>query len=137
MKRQRATVIVEIDQRILLVENRGGLLLLPGGGIQPGESSLQAASRELFEETRLVARSMLFLFDHESPSNCHAVFWAAASGTLLAGDDATALHLFVHDDPDLTQRMSLASRLIIDRFLGLRRDAATLRWPFARILAQC
>ncbi len=74
MKRQRATVIVEIDQRILLVENRGGLLPLPGGGIQPGESSLQAASRELFEETRLVARSMLFLFDHESPSNCHAVF---------------------------------------------------------------
>ena len=45
MKRQRATIIVEVDQRILLVENRGGLVLLPGGGINPEESRLQAAVR--------------------------------------------------------------------------------------------
>lgn len=124
MKRQRATVIVEIDSRILLVENRGGLLLLPGGGINPAESHLQAAARELAEETRLIAESMLFLFSHESPTNCHSVFWAAASGLPFAGDDATALHLFEPQDLALTSRMSRASRQIIDRFLRTRGEAA-------------
>lgn len=78
MKRQRATIIVEVDQRILLVENRGGLVLLPGGGINPDESRQQAAARELAEETGLIAGSMRFLFSHESATNCHSVFWAAA-----------------------------------------------------------
>lgn len=123
MKRQRATVIVEINQRILLVENRGGLLLLPGGGIQADESGLQAAARELAEETGLDAESLLFVFSHESPSNCHSVFWAAASGTPLAGDDAIALHAFDQDNPSLVCRMSTASRQIIERFLEIRRVA--------------
>lgn len=124
MKRQRATVIVEIDTRILLVQNRSGLLLLPGGGILSNESPLQAAARELAEETQLVARSLLFLFSHESPSHCHTVFWAAAAGTALAGDDATALHLFTADDRALSERMSAASRQIVDRFLGMRQGLA-------------
>lgn len=124
MKRQRATVIVEIDTRILLVENRGGLLLLPGGGIHSDESRLQAAARELVEETRLVAESLLCLFRHESPSHCHTVFWAAASGTAIAGDDATALHLFAADDHPLSERMSAASRQIIERFLAMRETLA-------------
>jgi 8-oxo-dGTP diphosphatase len=124
MKRQRATVIVEIDTRILLVQNRGGLLLLPGGGIHSNESPLQAAARELAEETQLVARSLLFLFGHESPSHCHTVFWAAAAGTALAGDDATALHLFAIGDHALSERMSAASQQIVERFLDMRRGRA-------------
>ncbi len=126
MKRQRATIIVEVDQRILLVENRGGLVLLPGGGINPEESRLQAAVRELAEETGLIAESMLFLFSHESATNCHNVFWAAASGAALAGDDATALHFFDQDSPLLIARMSRASRQIIERFL--RRQGSRQRW---------
>jgi 8-oxo-dGTP diphosphatase len=124
MKRQRATIIVEVDQRILLVENRGGLVLLPGGGINPEESRLQAAVRELAEETGLIAESMLFLFSHESATNCHNVFWAAASGAALAGDDATALHFFEQDSPLLFGKMSRASRQIIDRFLAMRGETA-------------
>jgi 8-oxo-dGTP pyrophosphatase MutT (NUDIX family) len=124
MKRQRATIIVEVDQRILLVENRGGLVLLPGGGINPEESRLQAAARELAEETGLVAESMLFLFSHESATNCHNVFWAAASGAALAGDDATALHFFDQDNPLLIARMSRASLQIIDLFLSMHGETA-------------
>jgi 8-oxo-dGTP pyrophosphatase MutT (NUDIX family) len=121
MKRQRATVIVEIDGQILLVKNRGGLLLLPGGGIGPHETSLAAAARELAEETRLWAESLLFLFSHESPTHCHNVFWAAAAGTPVAGDDATALDFYDQSQPDLTRsRMSQATRDIIERFLGMR-----------------
>ncbi len=122
MKRQRATVIVEIDRRILLVENRGGLVLLPGGGIDPQESRLQAAARELAEETGLVAESLLFLFDHESASHDHHVFLAAAPGTPVAADDAMVLHFHDHDDPSAGRRMSQATREIIGRFLALRAD---------------
>lgn len=124
MKRQRATVIVEIDSRILLVENRGGLLLLPGGGIHPQESSLQAAVRELAEETGLIADSMRPLFSHESPTHCHHVFWATAEGTPFAGDDAMALHFFDGDNLPLAERMSAATRHIVDCFLGMRRETA-------------
>ena len=125
MMRQRATIIVEIDKRILLVENRGGLLLLPGGGINAAESRLQAAVRELAEESGLIAESMLFLFSHESATNCHHVFWAMAPGVPFAGDDATALHFFDQDHPALSGRMSRASRQIVDRFFGIRGDIAT------------
>lgn len=123
MKRQRATIIVEVDTRILLVENRGGLLLLPGGGIHPQETRQQAAARELAEETGLIAESLSFLFAHESFTNCHSVFQALASGTAIAGDDATKLHFYDPDNLALTDRMSAASRQIIERFLGARGGA--------------
>jgi 8-oxo-dGTP pyrophosphatase MutT (NUDIX family) len=97
MKRQRATVIVEIDGKILLVENRGGMLLLPGGGINADESLAQAAARELAEETGLLSDALQFLFSHESQTNCHHVFRASASGAALAGDDAMALHFFAQE----------------------------------------
>lgn len=124
MKRQRATVIVEIDQRILLVENRGGLVLLPGGGIHAEESRPAAAARELAEETGLIAQSVRFLFRHESATHCHNVFCASAAGTPLAGDDATRVHFFDPADRALSERMSLATRQIVDRFLTLRSEAA-------------
>ena len=129
VKRQRATIVVELDGSILLVENRGGLVLLPGGGVHTGESRLQAAARELAEETRLVAHSLLFLFEHESATNRHSVFWAAATGSALAGDDASALHLFAAEDEALSGRMSAASRQIIARFLELPRDATGVPRP--------
>lgn len=125
MKRQRATLIVEIDQRILLVENRGGLVLLPGGGIHREETGAQAAARELAEETGLLAESLSFLFSHESATNCHSVFQALASGSPLAGDDAARLHFFDPANLALTERMSVATRQIIDRFLGLRGEASS------------
>ncbi|MER2552114.1 MAG: NUDIX domain-containing protein [Thauera sp.] len=126
MKRQRATVIVEVDGKILLVENRGGLILLPGGGINPQESGLQAAARELAEETCLIADSLQFLFSHESQTNWHHVFHASASGTPLAGDDAVALQYFDQDDLTLSGRMSAATREILERFLGNRRESDCL-----------
>jgi len=47
-----ATVVALARGRVLLVtQPRGGVLALPGGGVQGGESAREAAARELAEET--------------------------------------------------------------------------------------
>ena len=47
-----------------------------------GEDPVEAACRELDEETKLVARSAAYLFLHESPSQRHHVCLLDAEGTV-------------------------------------------------------
>lgn len=67
--RRRSAIVLALDERgrVLLVRQRGGPFrgewLLPGGGLEPGETFEEAARREVREETcldvtdlRLVAR---------------------------------------------------------------------------------
>lgn len=56
-------VIVVKDNKILLLKHTYGQgWHLPGGGVDVGESPAMAASRELIEETGIVAKSPLTLF---------------------------------------------------------------------------
>ncbi len=65
-KRRRATIVAEQDGKFLLVTERGASRYsLPGGGIEHGEFTLEAASRELREETGLWMVQAEHLFDHE------------------------------------------------------------------------
>jgi 8-oxo-dGTP diphosphatase len=61
-KRRRGTAIVETSKGILVAAGRHKVFLLPGGGAGKNESRMQAAVRELEEETGLHAHSVKYLF---------------------------------------------------------------------------
>lgn len=117
LKRYRATIIVELDGSILLVETRAGLVLLPGGGVNRGETSIAAAARELNEETGLEANLLFKLFNLESKTTYHNVFYAMAlESTAVAKDDAVRLH-YLNELPSKSKlNMSSATIEIIERF---------------------
>ena len=80
-KRNRATALVQDEGRLLLVRERGAKhWSLPGGGMKKGEDPVAAATRELHEETKLVATSASYLFRYESPSQHHHVCCLEAEG---------------------------------------------------------
>ena len=82
-KRNRATALVLREGRLLLVRERGAKhWSLPGGGMKKGEDPVTAATRELHEETRLVATSAAYLFHYESHSQHHHVCLLEADGKI-------------------------------------------------------
>jgi 8-oxo-dGTP diphosphatase len=74
--KQRATVVCQLGARILLVSKEGSRWSLPGGKASGGESLQAAASRELMEETGLLALNLRYLFDFAGVRTCHHVFVA-------------------------------------------------------------
>lgn len=72
--KKRATVICRRGKRILLVARSQSKWALPGGILKHGEHLLDAALRELKEETRLSAKSAKYLFDVRGKQKHHHVF---------------------------------------------------------------
>lgn len=116
-KRLRSTAIVETPQGVLLAAMANGVFLLPGGGIEADESAAAAVIRELHEETGLFAESVLFLFDHESYSSQHKVFYVQATGQPQLCHETRYLAYYT---PGADLRLSDGTREILARFLALK-----------------
>jgi 8-oxo-dGTP diphosphatase len=74
--KDRATVLCVRDDRILLVARDRSRWALPGGRIRRDEAPHEAASRELEEETMLIADELMYLFQFNGFNTQHHVFFA-------------------------------------------------------------
>nr|WP_061177037.1 NUDIX domain-containing protein [Caballeronia pedi] len=72
--RDRATVLLVRHQSVLLVRERGGPWLLPGGTVGYEELTIVAAIRALHEDTGVAASAAAFLFQQPSAQHLHHVF---------------------------------------------------------------
>lgn len=72
-------VIAKYKKQWLLTEHKKRGLEFPGGKVEPGESLLQAAFREVYEETGAVVENLEWFAEyvvHSSPSFSKTVFTA-------------------------------------------------------------
>lgn len=74
--KERATVVCWRQGRILLVERGRSRWALPGGTIRRNESPIDAAKRELSEETTLSECELGYLFQFGGLNKRHHVFYA-------------------------------------------------------------
>ncbi|MGL5065965.1 MAG: NUDIX domain-containing protein [Microcoleus sp.] len=124
--RHRATVIVETNAGILIVEESDRYYNLPGGGVHKGESHEAAAIRELKEETNLDAVSVQFLFEYfgrihlfenRQRQHHHAVFLVEAIGDFQPNDGILQIRFYRPGDDVI---MGRSAGQIIDKYLALK-----------------
>ena len=77
--KDRATIICRRGDRILLVARDRSRWSLPGGTIRRAESPMEAARRELEEETALVQTELTYLFQFGGLRKRHHVFFTDLS----------------------------------------------------------
>jgi 8-oxo-dGTP pyrophosphatase MutT (NUDIX family) len=118
LPRLRASALVEFPEGVLLVSMRGMGLMLPGGGVLPGEREEDAAIRELYEETTLVARRADFLLHYDAYQFRHSVFWVRASGTPAPSSEIESLAFY---QPGAALKLAPVTRDILAQVEQLRR----------------
>ncbi|WP_299984436.1 NUDIX hydrolase [uncultured Ruegeria sp.] len=127
-------VVIHEGQALLVQRNKepdAGLWGFPGGHVEWGETVLDAAARELLEETGVIAEPMsylhnldLMLRDNDGQIRAHYLLVGVAcryiSGTPIAADDARDAQWFPVDqvitgDLPMSERVPDLLRLAIAR----------------------
>lgn len=117
MKRRRGTVILENEKGILLTAGLTKTFILPGGGASKKESRMQAAIRELKEETGLEPYFAMILFRHESRFNSHSVYYIKAKGNPHPKNEIK--YISYHNDNKI--KISKSTKEIIKEFLKYKK----------------
>ncbi|OUM74988.1 NUDIX hydrolase [Pseudomonas caspiana] len=74
--KRRATVICRHQGEILFVRKRNAKWNLPGGRVEQGETPLQAAMREMAEETGLTFDQLAYVSEYQDDKAVHFLFEA-------------------------------------------------------------
>lgn len=121
-KKRRATIIFENENGILLTRISNEPWLLPGGQAEYNEPRIIAAIRELYEETKLKAIDVQYLFDFESTYYHQKVFLIKADGTPFPSHEVSAFNYYHPQNPELFPDISKSSFEIIKRYLEIKDD---------------
>jgi len=95
MSLPRAVAVVWGGDRVLVVKRHfegRDYAVMPGGGVEEGESAAAAVVRELREETSLVARvdRLLWTLEHDDRTASYFLMTDVRSTPLLSGPEAEA-----------------------------------------------
>jgi ADP-ribose pyrophosphatase YjhB (NUDIX family) len=94
LQRQGASACVWKNGKVLVIQRPNGQWSLPGGHVEAGETAIDAAHRELREETRITANLtvQVGVFEISKPDHyaisCYCGLWRA--GEAVAAGDALA-----------------------------------------------
>jgi 8-oxo-dGTP diphosphatase len=114
---RRGSAIVETEKGVLLVSSSGGYFRLPGGKPKKGEASIEAAIRELREETGLRAYDVKYLFRfHRSK-----VFKIRAKGEPIPSNEINYFAFF-KPGKKMEVKVSYNTIKILEFYYGLKEQ---------------
>ncbi|KVD45953.1 NUDIX hydrolase [Burkholderia sp. ABCPW 11] len=113
--KERATVVCYRDERVLLVTRAASRWALPGGTIKRGETPLEAAHRELCEETGMTGQDLTYSMQFTGLAKIHHVFFAevAPDQTPQANNEIEKCKWFPIDGVDRL-RASIPTKRIVE-----------------------